>query len=59
MIAHIEPAMYVFGKALDSLKDSSDLTDLEKRSVVQVRNIWVFSPLVPSKQEKNVLVLLC
>ena len=35
MIAHIEPAMYVFGKALDSLKDSSDLTDLEKRSVVQ------------------------
>ena len=35
MIAHIEPAMYVFGKALDSLKDSSDLTDLEKRAVVQ------------------------
>ena len=23
-----------------------------------VRNIWVFSPLVPSKREKNVLVLL-
>ena len=22
------------------------------------RNIWVFSPLVPSKQEKNILVLL-
>ena len=58
MIAHIEPAMYVFGKALDSLKDSSDLTDLEKRAVVQVRNIWVFSPLVPSKREKNVLVFL-
>ena len=24
----------------------------------KVRNIWEFSPLVPSKQEKNVLVLL-
>ena len=58
MIAHIEPAMYVFGKALDSLKDSSDLTDLEKRAVVQVRNIF-FSLLVPSKRERNVLVLLC
>ena len=23
-----------------------------------VRNIWVFSPLVPSKREKNILVLL-
>ena len=46
MIAHIEPAMYVFGKALDSLKDSSDLTDLEKRSVVQVRNICFLSPFV-------------
>ena len=23
-----------------------------------VRNIWVFSPLVPSNREKNVLVLL-
>ena len=25
---------------------------------IQVRNIWVFSPLVPSKREKNVLVFL-
>ena len=24
----------------------------------RVRNIWVFSPLVPSKREKNILVLL-
>ena len=24
----------------------------------QVRNIWVFSPLIPSKREKNILVLL-
>ena len=26
--------------------------------VTRVRNIWVFSPLVPSKREKNILVLL-
>ena len=25
---------------------------------IWVRNIWVFSPLVPSKQEKSILVLL-
>ena len=24
----------------------------------KVRNIWIFSPCVPSKQEKNILVLL-
>ena len=23
---------------------------------IQVRNIWVFSPLIPSKREKNILV---
>ena len=25
----------------------------------KVRNIWVFSPLVPSKREKNILELSC
>ena len=27
-------------------------------STLLVRNIWFFSPLVPSKREKNILVLL-
>ena len=36
------------------MKDSgAHQLDLDK-----VRNTWVFSPLVPSKREKNMLVLL-
>ena len=29
-----------------------------RRERLKVRNIWFFSPLVPSKREKNILVLL-
>ena len=28
------------------------------RVLIEVRNIWGFSPPVPSKQEKNILVFL-
>ena len=35
MISHIAPAMSVFGQALDSLKDSKEFTDSEKRAIVQ------------------------
>ena len=33
-------------------------TTLTSSGTARVQNIWVFSPLVPSKQEKNILVLL-
>ena len=31
---------------------------LSKKSKAKERNIWVLSPLVPSKQKKNILVFL-
>ena len=40
------------------LKNWWDLKRPRKFCSSLVRNIWVFSPLVPSKREKNVLVLL-
>ena len=38
--------------------DISDLINRKYRDESMVRNIWAFSPLVPSKREKNILVLL-
>ena len=36
----------------------SDLINRKYRDESMVRNIWFFSPLVPSKREKNILVFL-
>ena len=34
------------------------ITEPGWKEIVMVRIIWVFSPLIPSKREKNILVLL-
>ena len=39
---------------LDRLRQQGvAITPTQKQQLVQVRNIWGFSPLVPSKREKN------
>ena len=39
---------------LDRLRQQGvAITPTQKQQLVQVRNVWVFSPLVPSKREKN------
>ena len=42
----------------DMAKKCKCLEQFGNLGQTMVRNIWVFSPLVPSKQEKTILVLL-
>ena len=46
---HIENAFHSFDMSVEVRKYPS---------MAMVRNIWVFSPLVPSKREKNILLLI-
>ena len=42
---------------LDRLRQQGvAITPTQKQQLVQVRNVWVFSPLVPSKREKNMYI---
>ena len=49
--------LFDFWATESSLKINGDFLEPTDENI-KVRNIWVFSPLVPSKREKNVLVLL-
>ena len=48
--------LFDFWATESSLKINGDFLEPTDENI-KVRNIWVFSPLVPSKREKNVLVL--
>ena len=49
--------LFDFWATESSLKINGDFLEPTDENI-KVRNIWVFSPLVPSKREKNLLVLL-
>ena len=49
--------LFDFWATESSLKINGDFLEPTDENI-KVRNIWGFSPLVPSKREKNVLVLL-
>ena len=49
--------LFDFWATESSLKINGDFLEPTDENI-KVRNIWVFSPLVSSKREKNVLVLL-
>ena len=49
-----ENALQEKQKRIQAIHDSQETEDTQE---TQVQNIWVFSPLVPSKREKNILSL--